>query len=90
MWLHLVPLVGAETGWHCAHTATLPTFVDWCLPPPPFQPLLACGALQLWQLEVALRQVVLADPPFKPDPWQDSQYRKPDVDPGADLAAAPC
>ena len=46
MWLHVEPLFGAETGWHCAHTEALPTFVDWCLLPPPFQPLLACGALQ--------------------------------------------
>ena len=88
MWLQVEPLDGAETGWHCAHTVTLPTFVERCLLPPPFQPLLACGALQPWQPEI--RQDWLADPPFKPDPWQDSQYRKPDEPPGAALAVAPC
>jgi hypothetical protein len=63
----VVPLVGALIGWHCAHTVTLPTFVERWLPPPPFQPLLACGATQPWQPEL-IRQDWLAEPPFSPEP----------------------
>ena len=75
--------------WHWEQTDAFPSFVLWWLLPPPSQPLLACGALQPWQPELT-RQDWLADPPFKPDPWQDSQYEKPEEAPGADLAVAPC
>ena len=87
--MHIVPLDGAATGWHWAHTEALPTLVCRWLLPPPSQPDLACGALQPWQPELT-RQDWPEEPPLSDEPWQPSQYEKPEELPGAALAVAPC